>query len=184
MMSQIENNLFFDQKNKIVQRLKNRIFPKGLTPAFSQKMEFFLQLFSVKKGREIRLNDVLDRKQTFFDQKNNIFQRVKNRIFPNGSTLAFSQKMDFFLQLFSVKKEPEIRLNDVLDRKQTFSDQKNNIFHRLKNRIFPKGLTHAFSQKMDLFFHQLFSVKKELEIKLNDVLDRKQTFFDQKNNIF
>ena len=30
------------------------------------------------------------------------------------------KKLNFFLYLFSVKKELEIRFNDVLDRKQTF----------------------------------------------------------------
>ena len=160
MMSQIENQLFFDQKNKIIQRLKNRIFPKGLTHAFGQKMHFFLQLFSVKKGLEISLNDVLDRKPTFFDQKNKIIPRLKNRIFSKGLTCFQSKNGLFFLQLFSVKKGLEIKLNDVLHRKQTFFDWKNKIVQRLENRIFPKGLTHAFGQKMHFFSLLVFSQKR------------------------
>ena len=70
-----------------------------------KKWNFFLYLFSVKKGLEIRWSDVLDRKQTFFDSKNKIFQRLKNRIFPKGLTPAFSQKMEFFsLFVFSLKR--------------------------------------------------------------------------------
>ena len=65
---------------------------------------------------------------------------------------TFGQKMHFFfLDSFSVKKGLEIRSNDVLDRKETFLDYRNKIFRRLKNRIFPKGLTHVFSQKMPNF---------------------------------
>ena len=37
---------------------------------------------------------------------------------------------------------------DVLDRKETVFDYKKNIFLSLKNLIFPKGLTHAFGEKM------------------------------------
>ena len=53
--------------------------------------------------------------------------------------------------MFSVKEGLEITFNNVLDRKETFFDHKNKIFQCLKNRIFPKGLTHAFGQKMTIF---------------------------------
>ena len=99
------------------------------------------------------LNKVCDRKQTFFDYKDQFFQSPKNRVFQKGLTHAFGQKkIFFFLYLFSVKKGLEIRFNNVLGRKETFFDHKNKIFQRLKNRIFPKGLTHAFGQKNDKFF--------------------------------
>ena len=61
------------------------------------------------------------------------------------------KKLNFFLYLFPVKKGLEITFNNVLDRKETFFDHKNKIFQRLKNRIFPRGLTHAFGQKMTNF---------------------------------
>ena len=38
-----------------------------------KKWNFFLYLFSVKKGLEIRWNDVLDRKQTFLTRKTKFF---------------------------------------------------------------------------------------------------------------
>ena len=62
------------------------------------------------------------------------------------------KKFQFFLYLFLVKTRQEIRFNNVLDRKETFFDYKNQIFQSPKNRIFPKGLTHAFGQKMPNFF--------------------------------
>ena len=55
---------------------------------------------------------------------------------------------NFFLYLFSLKIRLEIMFNNVLDRKETFLAIKNSIFQSPKNRIFPKGLTHAFGQRM------------------------------------
>ena len=55
------------------------------------------------------------------------------------------------LSLFSVQREQEIRFNDDLDRKETFFLTIRKIFEGLKNGIFPKGLTHAFGQKMPNF---------------------------------
>ena len=37
---------------------------------------------------------------------------------------------------------------NVLDRKKPFMAIKTSISQRPKKRIFPKGLTHAFGQKM------------------------------------
>ena len=50
----------------------------------------------VKTRLEIGLNNVLDRKQFFFEYKNKIFQSHKNGIFPKGCTHAFGQKMPNF----------------------------------------------------------------------------------------
>ena len=51
-------------------------------------------------------------------------------------------------------------LNKVWDRKETFFDYKNEIFQRLNNGIFPKGLTHAFGQKMQFFLLFVFAKNK------------------------
>ena len=68
------------------------------------------------------LHKVLDRKETFFDYKNEIFQSLKNGIFPKGLAHAFGQNIYFFSLLVFGQKVPEMGLNDVLDRKQTFFD--------------------------------------------------------------
>ena len=68
--------------------------------------------------------------------------------FQKGLTHTFGQKLQFFYSLFSLKMRVEVRVNNVPERKKTFLDYKNKIFHSLKNHIFPKGLTHAFGQKM------------------------------------
>ena len=93
------------------------------------------------------------------------------------------KKCNFFLYLFSIKIRIKIRFNNDLDSKQTFCYYKEKLFHSPKNRIFPRGLTHAFSQKYHLFLY-LFSVKIRLEIMLNKVWDRKQCFLTIKTKFF
>ena len=87
---------FLTIKKNRFQIPKNRIFPKGLGDAFGQKCNFFHYLFSLKIRLEVRFNNVVDRKQNFFDYKDKIFQSPKNCIFREGLTHAFGQKMQFF----------------------------------------------------------------------------------------
>ena len=61
------------------------------------------------------------------------------------------KKCQIFLYLVLVKTRLEIRFNNLLDRKETFFEYKNKIFQSPKNRIFPKGVSHAFGQKMPNF---------------------------------
>ena len=61
------------------------------------------------------------------------------------------KKFSFFIYFFWSEKGLEIKFNDALDEKETFFVHKNKVLQRLKNRIFPKGLTHAFGQKMQCF---------------------------------
>ena len=89
---------------------------------------FFLDLFSVKKGLELRFNDVLDRKETFLIIKTKFFNVSKIAFVQRGSPMLSVKKCNFFLDLFSVKKGLEIRFNDVLDREETFFDYKKKIF--------------------------------------------------------
>ena len=42
-------------------------------------------------------------------------------------------------------------LSDFKEKKETFLALKSGIFESPKNRIFSKGLTHAFEQKFYLF---------------------------------
>ena len=66
-----------------------------------KKCQFFLYFLLVKTRQEIRFNNVLDGKETFFDYKRKISESPKNRMFPKGLRLthAFGQKMPI-LSLF------------------------------------------------------------------------------------
>ena len=65
-------------------------------------MQIFLYLDLVKIKLKLMLNNLVQKKETFFDYKENIknynhkFQRLKNRIFPNGLNYPFAQKNEFF----------------------------------------------------------------------------------------
>ena len=117
-------------------KVSKKHFPKELTHAFGQNMQFFSLFVFVKKEHEIRFNNVLNIKETFFD---------KNGILPKGLTHAFSQKMQFLNFFFSLKIRLELRVNNVLDRKKKlFWDYKDKIFHSLKNSHFSKGVNPCF----------------------------------------
>ena len=73
--------------------------------------------------------------------------------------MSLVKKCNFFHFLFSVKIRLDIRLNDALDRKETFFFTIRNILEGLKNGIFPKGLTHAFGKTNAIFFIFCFRPK-------------------------
>ena len=50
-----------------------------------------------------------------------------------------------------VKIRLEIMLSDFAEKRKPFFTSKAEFFQSPKNRIFPKGLTYAFSQKMPTF---------------------------------
>ena len=52
------------------------------------------------------------------------------------------------------------------------------MFQSPQNHIFPKGITHAFGQKMPNFFLHLDLVEIRLEIMLNNLVEKKKTFLD------
>ena len=52
--------------------------------ATDQKIPIFSLLLLVKTRLEIRFNNVLDRKETFFKYKNKIFQSPKISVFQRG----------------------------------------------------------------------------------------------------
>ena len=175
-------NFFWLLKKKISMSQKWH-FPEGVNSCFWSKHGIFSLFFSVKKGLEIRLNDVLVRKQLFLTRKTKYFN-VSKIAFSKGFNPCFWPKTAiFFHYFFLLKIRLELRFNNVLDWKKNFFDYKYKIFDTLKNRIFPKGLTQAFGQKWRCFLY-LFSVKTRLQIKLTDFVEKKETFFDYKNWMF
>ena len=92
-----------------------------------KKCNFFHFLFSVRIRLDIRFNDALDRKETFFLTITKILEGLKNGIFPKGLIHAFGKKMQFFSFFVSTKIRLKIRFN-VLDRKKTLFDYKVKIF--------------------------------------------------------
>ena len=66
--------------------------------------------------------------------------------------MLLMKKCHFLIYYFSVKIRLEKRFNNVLDTKQSCFGHKQLIISKSQNRIFPKGLTHAFGEKMPFFY--------------------------------
>ena len=109
------------RKKKPFLVIRNRIFPKGLTYAFRQKMPFSLYLDLVNIRLEIMVNDFEETKETFLTIKNRIFQSLKNRTFPKGLTLAFGPKLQIFFVYVDLEKiRLKIMLTDFHRKKKPF----------------------------------------------------------------
>ena len=65
-------------------------------------------------------------------------------------------------------------------KKKPFLAIKNIIFQSLKKRIFPKGFTHVFGQKIPIFLFRQILVKIRLGIMLSDFPQEKRNLFDYK----
>ena len=145
-MLQKEKKPFLALKNVIFQRPENRIFPKGLTHAFAQKMYFFfLKLFSVKIRPKILLNSVRDKNKTFSGPKKcNLWKSQKSHFSKGVNPCFWSKNVVFFLALFSVKIRLEIMFNYVIEGKETFFDpEKCNLSTSQKSHL-SKGVNPCF----------------------------------------
>ena len=119
---------------------------------------FFLYLFSLKIRLEIMFNNVLDRKETFFGNKNFNLSKSQKSHFSKGVNPCFwSKNVIFFFFLFSLKIRQEIMFNNVLDRKETLFGHKNFTLSKSQTSRFSKGLTHALVKNCNFFLY-LFSV--------------------------
>ena len=101
-------------------------FFRSVNPCFwSKNAIFFHYLFSLKVRLELGVNNVRDRKKTFFDYKNKIFFSLKNCLFAKGLFHVFGKKNATFFICFLVKTRLEIVRTEFVDKKETFFDYKN-----------------------------------------------------------
>ena len=125
------------------------------------------------------------KKETFWTIKNNqnFSQQKKSHFFLKGLIQAFDQKSQILLYLDLAIIRLEKLLSHFAEKKETCFDYKKRNFSKSKKSTFPKGLTHAFGQKMP-FFLQLYLVKIRLEIMLDYFKEKKETFLTINSIIF
>ena len=70
-----------------------------------------------------------------------------------------------------------------MPRKQDFLEYTNDISTQSKNKPFLKGLTHHFNHKFEISCVS-FSLKKGLDVLLDNILKRKQGFLGNTKDIF
>ena len=161
-----------------------------------QNWPFFHVLFLGNIGHEKVFYDILERKNVFLGDKNNKFKKAKNWDFWKGVSPWFWSKIGhFFIFLFlSIIIQGNV-FYDILYRKNAFLGYKNKKFKKSKNWDFCKEVNLWFWFKIGHFFIFLlgmigqenvfyanlftfFLLKINPEMKFNNVLDRKETFFD------
>ena len=90
-------------------------------------------------------------------------------------THAFVKKVPLSFNLFSVKSRLETVLTEFVDKRETFFDYKKK-FSISQKWHFPEGVNSCFWSKHGIFFI-IFSLKITLEVRVNNVLDRKRKLF-------
>ena len=89
--------------------------------------------------------------------------------------MLLDKKCQFFLylDLVKIRLKKTRRNNCVKEKKKTSFNHKKKLFQSSPNRIFPRGLTHAFGPK--IVYVDL--VKIRLEIMVTDFLQEKRNLF-------
>ena len=126
------------------------IFPKGLTHGFDTKMAIFPTFF---------FQAMQARKMSFmiFQNEKTPFQAIKTRslktqtidIFPNGLTHDLGPKMPIYQSLLFSQYRPGKCL--LWTKKRLRSQKKSRSSKSRKIDIFPKGLTHFFGGKINIY---------------------------------
>ena len=119
------------------------------------------------------------KRNLFWPYKNEFFKLLKNALFHFWPKNAI-----FFLYIDLIKIRLEIILSDFAEKKENFFGLKKQNFWKSKKSHFFKGLTHAFNQKMPIFFLYLQLIKIRLEIMLSDFTEKKKAFFTLKTEFF
>ena len=106
-------------------------------------------------------------------------------MFPDRKPMLLVKKRNFFsFFFFLLKIRVEIILNNFVEKKETFLDHFKRTSLKSQNSDFSQEVHPCFWSKNAIFLSICFQSKKGLEVRFNDVLDRKETCFDYKNKIF
>ena len=75
---QIKNECFFDKEKEVLQKSKTSIFSKEFSPWFlSKKRTFYHLCFLGESSQKRSFFDILDKKECFLDQKNEVLKMFK-----------------------------------------------------------------------------------------------------------
>jgi len=102
------------------------------------------------------LSDFAEKKETFLTLKTELSKSKKSHFFKGVNPYFWPKNAIIFLYLDLIKIRLEIMLSDFAEKKTCFDYKKQN-FSKSKKSAFPKGLTHAFGQKLPIFCLRRFS---------------------------
>ena len=106
------------------------------------------------------LSDFAEKKRNLFDYKKHNFLKWKKSQFLKCLIQPFDQKSQILLYLDLAIIRLEKLLSHFAEKKETCFDYKKQNFSKSKKSAFPKGLTHAFGQKMPFFSRVRFGQNK------------------------
>ena len=112
---------------------------------------FFNVFFLASLGQENVFYDILERKMPFWAIKTRSSKSRKIETFLKGLTHAFGQKLAIFPSFFFRHIDQENVYYDILEQKNAFLGYKKRSSKSRKIEIYPKGLTHGFSEKLAIF---------------------------------
>ena len=140
--------MLLGQKKEVLKNFSTSKFSKGVCPWILSKIELFIMYYVFWGGKSSKKRlffGVLDKKESFLDQKKKVLKKYKKSKFSKGVSLSFLSKNRPFYRLCFLGKSRQGRSFFLLFWiKRAFLDQKKEV---LKN----KKIFHIFCQKMEIF---------------------------------
>ena len=140
--------MLLGQKKEVLKNFSTSKFSKGVCPWILSKIELFIVYYVFLGGKSSKKRlffGVLDKKESFLDQKKKVLKKYKKSKFSKGVSLSFLSKNRPFYRLCFLGKSRQGRSFFLLFWiKRAFLDQKKEV---LKN----KKIFHSFCQKMEIF---------------------------------
>ena len=128
-------------------------FQKGLTHDFGQKFELSSLFVFIEKGTRNKIWGCSRKKRSFSRQLKYVsYMSEKSENFQRGKPIILVKNSNFLHCLFLLKIGPEMMSGYVLDRKESFLDNKNMNLISPKNGTFSKGVNPYFWSKIGTFF--------------------------------
>ena len=127
------------------------IFAMGQSMVLVKNLKFCERFVFCNIHPEKVFGDVLVRKQACLDNINiDFLKKAKLAFLQRGQSMIFVQKVKFFHLLCLSKIHREKVFADVLNKKESFKDYKNNRVRKAENQNFFKGVVHRFGQKFEI----------------------------------
>ena len=155
-----------EQNSELLKKCRKSPFLTGVIPWFCSKNRTFYHVCFSGKPRKIRsLFNILDREEYFLDQKREVSKNVpKIGFFKRGQSMFLSKYRAFYHVGFLGKLMQKRLFFNIVNRKEYFLEQKNEVSNGSKRSNFSKGLVLFFGQKIKLFTMRVFGQTMEEKI--------------------
>ena len=133
-------------------------------------------IFGANQARKDRFFYVLDKKECFLDQKEEVLKNSKNIEIFKGS-MVFVKQWNFYHLFFFFGKSIQKRvLWDISNKKECFLDKEKEVLQKSKNSIF----SMVFVKKLNFLSSVVFWANQARKDRFFEILDIKECFLDQK----